>query len=144
MPFILFLFRIFIGGVFIYAAWGKLMAPVENFAAVIEGYQFLKPPFTSFIAHFFPWLELIFGTFLTVGFLTRTSAAMLSIFLAVFISLLVRSLWFHLPISECGCFGSGIMLAPWQALILDTGLLLLSVIVIWSRPRFLSLDQKLR
>ncbi len=143
MRFILFLMRIFVGGVFIYAAWGKLMAPVENFAAVIEGYQFLKTPFNSFVAHFFPWLELIFGTFLTIGFLTRISAAVLSVFLGVFVSLLLRSLWLHLPISECGCFGSGITLAPWQALILDSSLLMVSFIVIWSKPLFSSLDEKL-
>ena len=63
--------RVFIGSVFIYAAWGKLMAPAENFQAVIEGYHFLKPPFVSFVARFFPWLELIFGVFLAAGFLTK-------------------------------------------------------------------------
>ena len=144
MPFILFILRLFLGGVFVYAGWGKLMAPIENFVAVIEGYQFLKPPFTWVIGNIVPWLELIFGMFLVVGFLTRTSAVLFTFFLLVFISLLLRSILLHLPISECGCFGSGIVLAPWQALILDAGLLIISLIVIWSRPRFLSLDEKLR
>ena len=144
MPFILFILRLFLGGVFVYAGWGKLMAPVENFVAVIEGYQFLKPPCTWIIGNVVPWLELIFGMFLVVGFLTRASAVLFTFFLLVFISLLLRSILLHLPISECGCFGSGIVLAPWQALILDAGLLIISLIVIWSRPRFLSLDEKLR
>ncbi len=143
MPFILLVLRLFLGGVFVYAGWGKLMAPIENFVAVIEAYQFLKPPFTWLVGNIVPWLELIFGMFLTLGFLTRTSAASLTVFLLVFILLLLRSILLHLPISECGCFGAGITLAPWQALILDAGLLIISLIMIWSRPRLLSLDEKL-
>ena len=112
MAILLVLIRIFIGAVFIYAGWGRLMAPVENFMAVIEGYQFLKPPFVSWVAYVFPWLELIFGTFIALGFLTRTSAVSLIVFAISFIAILLRSFWLHLPISECGCFGSEITLLP--------------------------------
>lgn len=143
MFFILFIARVFLGGVFVFAGWEKLMAPIENFVAVIEGYQFLKPPFTSFVGNVVPWLELVFGAFLVVGFLTRTSATLIAVFLLVFISLLSRSMWLHLPVSECGCFGARITLAPWQALILDTGLLVVALIIIWLRPHVLSLDEKL-
>lgn len=120
------------------------MAPVENFMAVIEGYKFLGPPFISWVAYILPWLELIFGTFLALGFLTRTSALSLSVFVISFIAILLRSLFMRLPISDCGCFGEGISLLPQQAAVLDAGLLLLLVIVIWRRPAFLSLDEKLK
>lgn len=143
MPFILFLMRIFVGGVFVYSGWEKLSAPIENFMAIIEGYQFLKPPFISIAAHAVPWLELIFGAFLALGFLTRTSTVALACFLMFFIGLLLRSLLQHLPVSECGCFGSGIVLSPKQALILDSGLLMISLVLIGLRSRFLSLDEKL-
>ena len=135
--------RLFVGVVFIYSGWGKLMSPVQNFIVVIEGYQFLKSPYADLIALAFPWLELIFGTFLALGFLSRISASVLAIFLTSFIILLARSLLLHLPISECGCFGSGIALAPIQAIILDVGLLLMSLIAVGSEARVLSLDQVL-
>ena len=143
MPFILLLMRIFLGGVFMYAGWEKLMAPVENFAAVIGAYQFLKPPFIMLAAYLVPWIELVSGAFLVLGFLTRTSATSISIFLMLFIGLLLRSLLLHLPVSECGCFGTGITLAPWQALVLDMGLLLISIIIIFSPPQLYSLDRRL-
>ena len=119
------------------------MGPIENFQAVIEAYQFLKPPFILVAANFVPWVELIFGAFLLLGFLTRTSATSLAILSIIFIGLLLRSLLLHLPISECGCFGSKITLAPWQAIILDAGLLILSLILIRWRSRLFSLDEKL-
>ncbi|MBI3999250.1 MAG: DoxX family protein [Candidatus Omnitrophica bacterium] len=143
MAFILLLIRIFIGGVFLYSGWSKLMTPIENFTAVLEGYQFLKPVLITPVAFFVPWLELIFGAFLALGFLTRASASVIGTFLAVFIFLLSRSLLLHLPISECGCFGSGITLAPWQALALDLGLFIASLILLWRCPKLLSLDERL-
>ena len=143
MPFLLFLIRIFVGGVFVFAGWEKLMTPIQNFQAVIEAYQFLKPPFILIAANFVPWIELVFGAFLLLGFLTRTSAVTLGVLSLAFISLLSRSLLLHLPISECGCFGSKITLAPWQAIVLDIGLLILSLVLIRRRSRFFSLDEKL-
>ncbi|OGW86902.1 MAG: hypothetical protein A3C35_04165 [Omnitrophica bacterium RIFCSPHIGHO2_02_FULL_46_11] len=141
MPFILLAMRIFVGAVFVYSGWSKLISPIENFMAVIEGYQFIKQPYISTVAFVLPWLELIFGTFLSLGFLTRVSSTVLSIFLAVFITLLLRSLMLHLPVAECGCFGSGIILTPWQALFLDSGILVVSLILVRQRPRWLSLDR---
>ena len=141
---LLVIIRVALGAVFIYSGWEKLMAPFENFEAVIEGYQFLKPPFIFLVAVSFPWLELIFGAFLALGFLIRTSALALSFLLITFLVLLCRSFWLHLPVSECGCFGSGLSLAPWQAIILDIGLLSMAVLTIWLKPYLLSLDQKLR
>lgn len=120
------------------------MEPAENFMAVIEGYQFLKPPFISWVAYALPWLELIFGTFLALGFLTRTSALSLSFFVVSFIVILLRSFLMRLPISECGCFGGGISLLPWQATVLDAGLLLLLAVVLWRKALFLSLDEELK
>ncbi|MBI4372199.1 MAG: DoxX family protein [Candidatus Omnitrophica bacterium] len=144
MGLIQFLMRILVGGIFVYSGWSKLMVPVENFMAVIEGYQFLRPHAIELLATWLPWTELVFGAFLLLGFLTRASAAILGIFLAVFIYLISRSLWLHLPVSECGCFGSGIALAPWQALMLDSGLLLASIVLIIRPPQLWSLDRRLR
>lgn len=131
----LFLIRIFLGGVFFYSGFSKLIDPVENFSAVITSYQVLPAGWVWPVAFFLPWLELIFGTFLVLGFLTRASAAFLAALSGTFIVLLSRSMILKLPITECGCFGAGIVLAPWQALVLDTGLFLMALILILFHPR---------
>ncbi len=144
MIFVLLLMRLILSGIFIYSGFSKLIAPLENFIAVIEGYQFLKPELVRPIAFFLPWLELIFGTFLLTGFLTRFSTAVLALFSAVFISLLARSLILKFPIAECGCFGAGISLAPHQALLLDVGLFLMAICLIIIPSTTLSLDKRLQ
>ena len=143
MIYLLLLARIFLGSVFVYSGWGKLLAPVENFQATIGGYQLIPQVLIIPIALIAPWCEFIFGSFLVLGFMIRISASVLMIFLVTFVILLSRSLLLHLPISECGCFGSGIILAPWQALALDSGLLILSLVVLKKNARLLSLDRRL-
>lgn len=144
MIFVLLLMRLILSGVFIYSGFSKLAAPLENFIAAIEGYQFLNSELIRPVAFLLPWLELIFGTFLLTGFLARLSASMLALFSAVFVGLLTRSLILKLPVTECGCFGAGISLAPHQALILDLGLFLMAVCLIVLPSTVFSLDKRLR
>ncbi len=144
MIFILLLMRLILGGIFIYSGFSKLTAPLENFITAIEGYQFLRPELVRPIAFFLPWLELIFGAFLLTGFLTRSSAVVLALFSAVFISLLTRSLILKLPITECGCFGARISFTPHQALFLDSGLFLMAVCLIIIPSTIFSLDKRLQ
>lgn len=143
LEWLLFLMRMAVGGVFVYSGWEKLMSPIENFMAVIESYAFLKGPLVAFVAFLTPWMEFIFGIFLLLGFLSRFSAGILGFFSLIFIGLLARSVWLHLSISECGCFGSGITLTPVQALILDSGLLIMCFMITELRPCLLSLDERL-
>lgn len=127
-----------------YSGSSKLIAPLENFIAVIEGYQFLRSEFIRPIAFVLPWLEVILGAFLLTGFLTRASALVLALFSATFVSLLARSLMLKLPITECGCFGAGISLAPKQALILDLGLFVMAVCLTFVPSTLFSLDKRLQ
>jgi uncharacterized membrane protein YphA (DoxX/SURF4 family) len=144
MSFVLILLRFFIGGVFVYSGWNKLIAPIENFIAVLQAYQFLPSDLMFPTAFLVPWIEFIFGAFLLLGFMTRTSSAVLGLFLIVFVSLLARSLWLGLPIHECGCFGGGITLSPKQAIALDSGLLLGALILVGKGKSLLfSLDRRL-
>ena len=143
MTLLLLIMRFILGGVFIYSGFSKLIVPIENFVAVIEGYQFLKPQFVQPLAFILPWLELIFGVFLFTGFFSRLSAALLGFFAAIFVTLLTRSLILGLPITECGCFGAGISLAPKQAIFLDSGLFLMAACLTCFPPRLFSLDKKL-
>ena len=126
-----------------YSGFSKLTAPVENFMAVIESYHILRPLLIHWVAYGLPWIELIFGTFLVLGFLAKPSAFVLASLSAFFIATLSRSLLLHLPLTECGCFGAGITLSPMQALMLDSGLFLAAVSLFSKQPNWWSLDERL-
>jgi len=134
------LLKILVACVFIYSGWEKLLTPRANFVAIIDQYQFFSAQAIEVISFLVPWLELVFGTFLLLGFITRMSALVISGFLVSFIFLLGRSLMMGFDIAECGCFGSSITLAPWQAIVLDCVLLGFASMVAWRPPRLWSLD----
>ena len=62
--------RLYLGSIFIYAAWGKILDPY-NFAVSIATYQMLPTYLVNIIAVTLPWLELVTGVLLVVGFRTR-------------------------------------------------------------------------
>jgi len=135
--------RLVLGGVFVTSGWQKLMAPLEEFKAVIHQYAFLPEVLVPAVTWAVPWIELIFGTFLVVGFLTRVSAFALASFSTGFIAVLARSLWLGLDISECGCFGTALALAPREAILLDGGLLAVALYLIRQGAGPISLDRRL-
>lgn len=120
---ILFLGRIFVGLVFAYSGFTKLMEPVENFQGGMAAYEVIPYVLIPFLARVVPWLELIFGFFLIVGYLPRASALILAAMSWSFILLILttRVVTGALP-ADCGCFGEGslIHLTPLQVLALDT------------------------
>jgi uncharacterized membrane protein YphA (DoxX/SURF4 family) len=59
-------FRIFLGGVFVWAAWVKIAEP-QGFAAIIGNYQLLPGPLVNPLAVLLPWLEALCGVLLIVG-----------------------------------------------------------------------------
>ena len=132
--------RVLLGGVFTYSGWLKLMSPIEEFRMAVTQYAFLPKPLVMPAVFMVPWLELVFGTFVLLGFMTRKASAVLACFLSAFILLLARSLWLGLAVRECGCFGSALLLAPKQAILLDAALLLSALLVVRRGARSLSLD----
>jgi putative oxidoreductase len=103
--YILFIFRIFVGCVFIYASIHKILNP-DAFADSIRNYLLVPPALTNLMAVSLPWVEIVCGIFLVAGLFPRSSAAVVSAMLAVFSSALIISLARGLDI-DCGCFDSG-------------------------------------
>jgi len=99
--------RLLVGGLFIYAGAVKLFAPPEEFAYAIGTYQVTGPALTLRAAYIIPWLELYAGLLLTPGIFTRFSAFLCGAMLAFFELLLAQAWLRGLPITSCGCFGSG-------------------------------------
>lgn len=99
--------RLAVAGIFIYAGTIKLLAPAEEFAYAIETYKVTGPALSLWAAYLMPWLELYAGLLLAAGIFTRFNAALCGALL-LFFELLLGQAWLRgLPVTSCGCFGSG-------------------------------------
>ena len=134
--------RVAIGAIFVFASWDKILHPVE-FADAVMGYRILPAELVTMVATVLPWLELLLGLCLVLGFLSASAAAWASLlsfgFLAGKTSVVVRGL----DVS-CGCFSvDGASSISWGNL--PANLLLLTVSVwVWVRgPGSLAFDRYL-
>jgi len=98
--------RVGLGAVFLYAAYTKLRVPWAIFAMSINSYQILPEPLVIFIARVLPWLELVLGALLIVGWQLRYVATATSALLLGFFVIMLRAYFKGLGI-DCGCFGVG-------------------------------------
>jgi len=120
----------------------KAVRPAAELAAVLESYWIFPMAFIRPLAHVLPWVELLVGLFLVTGFFTRTSALVSAGLFASFVAALAQSLYRHLPLNECGCFGRlGPPLTPRQSLTMDAVLLVVSLLLILNRNPRCSLDR---
>ncbi len=119
--------RLFLGGIFIFSGFLKLSEPVENFRGMIAAYGVIPYAGIGFIAYTIPWLEFVTGIFLVLGYFPRAAALVLGFLAFSFVSLIVwAKLNGTLP-ENCGCFGEGIHISPYQMVLLDLLNILLAV-----------------
>ena len=137
------LLRTGLGSVFVFTGFQKLLAPAENFAAVIETFEIVRGAPAQALARTLPWLEFVAGALFALGLWTRASASVLWAMNTVFIGVLAQALWRRLPIEQCGCFGEAVSLSPLQMLAVDAGLWALFLFFFATRNRVepLSLDK---
>jgi len=103
--YLLFLIRIILGFIFIYAGIEKISDP-EGFALSISNYRLLPIWTVNIFAITLPWIELIAGLLLLFGILVKENSSIILFFLCVFTIAVIISLFRGLNI-ECGCFGKG-------------------------------------
>ncbi len=96
--------RIYLGIVFIAACWYKIADPGE-FALSIATYDILPLKLVNLMAVLLPWIELVVGVTLIIGFWTRASALAVAGMMLLFIGALGLALARDLHMS-CGCFAS--------------------------------------
>ncbi len=103
-----FFVRLWIGAVFTYAGWTKLISPVEEFRGLIAQYEIIPYAVVPAIAQVLPWVECIFGIFLITGYMIRPSAVVLSFCSIAFAYLMIFYFFKNgkFP-DDCGCFGAG-------------------------------------
>jgi len=97
--------RWILGLTFIYASFHKIISPAD-FAKIVYGYDLFPEMFINLIAIVIPFLELVAGFALIIGFYPRSAAIIINALLLAFITVLainlVRSHEF-----DCGCFSAG-------------------------------------
>ena len=118
--------RLILGVIFIYASYDKILHP-KAFAQIVYNYQILPDGLINVTAIFLPWLEMLMGIFLIVGFWMPGTVIWCNILFIIYIG----ALWFNLARGlnvNCGCFstskGSSISI---ETILLDVVFLALSV-----------------
>jgi len=96
--------RLYLGGVFLFACYHKIMDPY-HFAIDVATYQFLPLYLINIMAIVMPWVELAAGLMLVLGIRTRAAGLMCSVMMIMFIIALMWALHLELDMS-CGCFAS--------------------------------------
>lgn len=101
-PWLALAFRLYIGGLFVYAAMYKINYAAE-FAETIASYRLVPYWAVNALAVFMPWTEIICGALLILGVRVKSAAAIITAMLGVFTLAIVVNLFRGAPIS-CGCF----------------------------------------
>lgn len=97
--------RWILGLTFIYASFHKIVSPAD-FAKIVYGYGLFPEILVNLIAIIVPFLELITGLALVIGFYPRSAALIINALLLAFVVVisinLIRGHEF-----DCGCFSAG-------------------------------------
>jgi len=97
--------RWILGLTFIYASAYKIVSPAD-FAKIVYGYGLFPTGLINLIAIIIPFLELVGGLALLLGFYPRSAAVIINALLLAFITVLsinlIRGHEF-----DCGCFSAG-------------------------------------
>jgi len=114
--------RLALGGIFVYAGFSKLLLPNTNlwplfvlkfsitmnislFAQQVESYKMISPEASQVVAHTLPFVEIVLGLLLLVGWRLRIWAAAITAIMVGFLAVVTRAYLLHMDIN-CGCFGT--------------------------------------
>jgi uncharacterized membrane protein YphA (DoxX/SURF4 family) len=135
---IIWIGRLVIAAIFIYAGYAKLFRPDMNprpsipiarslFALQIDSYQMLPAWAVLLLAKWLPTIEIAIGLLLLIGVGLRIWAVLVTLIIGGFFAVVLRAYLLHLDIN-CGCFAKPEPLNGWTVL-RDGTLLLLAVLM---------------
>jgi uncharacterized membrane protein YphA (DoxX/SURF4 family) len=130
---VLWVFRVVVGGVFIWAGLLKILDPLE-FAQNIANYRVFSRDLSLLIALVLPWFEVLCGILVILGIFRSTSSLLLSGLLSVFLVLITVTILRGLDV-DCGCFGSIGRHVDYRLLLTDIILLYLTLNIFVSSLR---------
>lgn len=122
--------RVFLGAVFVYASYDKILHP-QQFSLAVFQYQLLPDELVNLVALALPWLELLIGVLLIVGvWMPGAALTAFSLLCAFIIALVIngiRGLDVH-----CGCFSTEATAGPAgvATILRDVAFLLISLVIV--------------
>ena len=125
---IIWIGRLVLGGIFIYAGYSKVFLPnsnlwplfvmkfsistnISNFALQVEAFKVLPPWGVQFVAHTLPFAEIVLGLLVLIGWRLRIWASFLTLIMLGFFVLVTRAYLLHMNIN-CGCFATPEPIGP--------------------------------
>jgi len=119
---IIWIGRLVLGGIFIYAGYAKAFLPnrnlwpffilkfsitmnLSNFAAQVAAFKLLPAWGVQFVAHTLPFAEILLGLLLLIGWRLRIWAPLLTLIMVGFFTVVLRAYLLHMDIN-CGCFAT--------------------------------------
>ncbi len=136
-----FILRIVVGATFVYAAIDKIVHP-DQFAKIIYYYKMMPGDLINLLALLLPWIELISGILLIVGFWEKASAVIIAGLLVVFLIALTNAFLKGIDIS-CGCFSTTTRVKGevLSYIFRDIVLIAIAGMIVFARKSFLSLER---
>jgi putative oxidoreductase len=136
--YLLLVFRLVLGFIFIYAGAEKIASPIK-FAESISNYQLMNAFFITLTSVVLPWIEVFCGIMLISGIAVKENAFIISAMLTIFILAGIVSIIRGLDI-DCGCFGDDSAKLGFMKIFENTLLLFTGIILMIYNSRLLSVD----
>ena len=127
---LLVVFRLVLGGLFVYAGVVKVFDPLD-FAQNIRNYRLVGQSLSFIAALVLPWLEILAGVSLAAGIWKRASALIISGLLVFFILLTLVTIARGLDV-DCGCFGAISRKSGFGVILEDLGMLFMGLCLLFS------------
>ena len=141
---IIWLGRLVLGVIFVYAGIAKLTMPnthlwpwfflkfsvstnLTMFQQQVESYKMLSSEAAGKLAHTLPFIEIVVGLMLLIGWQLRVWATLVTFIMVGFLSVVTRAYLLHMDIN-CGCFGTPEKLTGWT-IVRDGALAALAVLM---------------
>ena len=119
---IIWIGRLVLGAIFVYAGIAKLTMPnthlwpwfilrfsistnLTMFQQQVESYKMLSPESAGLLAHTLPFVEILVGLMLLIGWRLKIWATVVTLIMIGFLGVVTRAYLLHMDIN-CGCFGT--------------------------------------
>src|SRR5262250_2668135 len=129
---IIWIGRLVLGGIFVVAGISKLLFPnthlwpmfvlrfsismnIASFAQQVESYKMISAEASQMVAHILPFVEIVLGILLLIGWRLRIWASLVSVLMLGFLFAVTRAYLLHMDIN-CGCFGTPEKLTGWTVI----------------------------
>lgn len=137
--------RLILGGVLLIAGLLKVGHPGQS-ARAVQAYQLLPFDVARLVGYGLPLVEIIVGSLLILGLLTRGAAVLGTMLMLAFV-IGISSAWARGLAIDCGCFGGGGQIEPAKTaypleLARDSLFALCGAYLSWRPRSFLSLDRR--